>query len=311
MKFIVSIIFSLFFFLGFSQNQNLPTNNTIIRLTILNEDGHILMRETNNGWMTPALYYKKRETINEAIQSMIKSYGIEILKPSFVGLFTYKYEFKSSSDIRLFYTAKKVKGKLKSYNKNEKLHWLSKKEAIEKLKTTVASLGEMTAQVLEHPETLWGGSFLLNKDENWKLSSKKIEEFYPIRDYTFTSLDTETTLVVKTLQNYMEGSSYNKLDILESAFTEDETLYLTGKDGFKIYTPKEYVGFFKNKKYGECNGRLAKVLAVEVIKDIASAKIEIVGPSRKWVYIDLFLLKKTDNGWKIISKTATRVDDEK
>ena len=118
-------------------------------------------------------------------------------------------------------------------------------------------------------------------------------------------------LVKQTLQNYIDGSSYNKLDLLVSAFAENATLYLTGRDGFKIYTPKEYAGFFKNSKKGEFNGRVGKILSVEVIKDIATAKVEIAGPSRKWVYIDLFLLKKTKNAWKIISKTATRIDDNK
>ena len=64
-------------------------------------------------------------------------------------------------------------------------------------------------------------------------------------------------------------------------------------------------------KKGEFNGRVAKILAVEVIRDIATAKVEIAGPDRKWVYVDLFLLKKFDKEWKIISKTATRVDDKK
>jgi putative intracellular protease/amidase len=125
----------------------------------------------------------------------------------------------------------------------------------------------------------------------------------------FANAQSETIKVEEALKKYMEGSSYNKLDVLESAFTEDATLYLTGKDGFKRYTPKEYSGFFKNKKYGEFNGRVAKILAVEVTKDIATAKVEIVGPERKWVYMDLFLLKKFGNTWKIISKTATRVDN--
>ena len=129
--------------------------------------------------------------------------------------------------------------------------------------------------------------------------------------FQITQSQSETSLIEQALKKYTEGSSYNKLDMLESAFTNDATLYLTGKDGFKRYTPKEYSGFFKNKKYGEFNGRVAKVLAVEVIKDIATAKVEIAGPERKWVYIDLFLLKRFDKGWKIISKTATRIDENK
>ena len=126
----------------------------------------------------------------------------------------------------------------------------------------------------------------------------------------FTQAQTEYPNVEKALQKYMEGSSYAKLEMLESAFTENASLYLTGRDAkFKLYSPKEYADFFKNAEKGKFNGRDAKVLAIEVIKDIATAKVEIAGPERKWVYIDLFLLKKVKNDWKIISKTATRVDE--
>jgi hypothetical protein len=134
--------------------------------------------------------------------------------------------------------------------------------------------------------------------------------FAVVFTFQFANAQSETVKVKETLQNYMNGSSYNKLDMLESAFTKDATLYLTGREGFKRYTPKEYAGFFKNKKYGEFNGRVAKIIAVEVVKDIATAKVKIIGPERKWVYIDLFLLKKFEKGWKIISKTATRIDDK-
>lgn len=125
-----------------------------------------------------------------------------------------------------------------------------------------------------------------------------------------TKAQTETEEVQKTLQKYMDGSSYNKLELIIDAFTDNATLYLTGRDGFKMYTPNQYANFFKKGKKGEFNGRKAKVLAVEVVRDIATAKVEIAGPNRKWVYIDLFLLKKIDKDWKIISKTATRIDDE-
>ena len=128
--------------------------------------------------------------------------------------------------------------------------------------------------------------------------------------FQFLKAQSECVLVEKALQNYMEGSSYNKLDMLESAFAENATLYLTGRDSdFKTYTPKEYAGFFKNKEAGSFNGRQAKVLAIEVVKDIATAKVQISIPEREMVYIDLFLLKKFDDEWKIISKTATRIDD--
>ncbi|EDP71170.1 intracellular protease/amidase, putative [Flavobacteriales bacterium ALC-1] len=127
--------------------------------------------------------------------------------------------------------------------------------------------------------------------------------------FQFSNAQSECANVEKALQKYMEGSSYNKPEMLESAFAENATLYLTKRDGsFNRYSPKEYVGFFKNAEKGKFNGRDAKVLEIEVTKDIATAKVEIAGPERKWVYIDLFLLKKFENEWKIISKTATRID---
>ncbi|MEE9363484.1 MAG: nuclear transport factor 2 family protein [Cellulophaga sp.] len=126
----------------------------------------------------------------------------------------------------------------------------------------------------------------------------------------FINAQSEGSLVEQTLQNYMEGSSYNKLEMLESAFTKNASLYLTNSNGeFKIYTPKEYAAFFKNRGVGEFNGRYAKVLAIEIIKDIATAKVEIRISKKGMIYIDLFLLKKTSDGWKIISKTATRIDN--
>ena len=287
-------------------------NKTVIRLTILNANGDVLMKESDYGWMTIATFHTERQNINEVIDSLTTEYGITITKPSLAGIFTYKYKFKESSDTRQLYVAKYIKGDLELGKGNHNLTWLPKDEAIEKLKSTVPSLGEMTQQILDFPNEVWGGSFLLDRNENWKLSSKIIENFHLIRDNQFTSVQSESSLVEKTLQNYMKGSSYNKLEMLESAFTENATLYLTGRDGkFKIYTTKEYTGFFKNAEKGKFNGRDAKVLAIEVVKDIATAKVEIAGPDREWVYIDLFLLKKFENGWKIISKTATRVDDAK
>ena len=113
-----------------------------------------------------------------------------------------------------------------------------------------------------------------------------------------------------TLTNYIEGSSYNRVDQIKKAFASNATLYLTNKDGdFKTYTPEEYSGFFKNREPGKFNGRVGKILAIKIDKDIATARAEIVIPEKKSRYIDLFLLKHIEGeGWKIISKTAAASD---
>ncbi len=121
----------------------------------------------------------------------------------------------------------------------------------------------------------------------------------------------EKELVKKTLQNYIDGSSYNNLEQIESAFTDNATLYLTINNEFKQITPKEYVSFFKNRTHGEFNGRVGKILSIDIEKDIATAKIEIKIPKKRMRYIDLLLLRKTEMGWKIISKTATKTESNK
>ncbi|WP_082118693.1 nuclear transport factor 2 family protein [Tenacibaculum mesophilum] len=113
-------------------------------------------------------------------------------------------------------------------------------------------------------------------------------------------------LIEQTLNNYIEGSSFNKMNILKSSFYKDARLYLTGKDGFKQFTTEEYSKFFPSNNKGEFNGRIGEVISIDITNDIATAKVEILIPNRKWRFVDLFLLKKFANNWKIISKTATR-----
>ncbi|WP_109617969.1 nuclear transport factor 2 family protein [Sediminitomix flava] len=119
---------------------------------------------------------------------------------------------------------------------------------------------------------------------------------------------TNTELVAKTIQDYIKGSSYNNADLIVSAFTKDATLFLSAADGFKKYSPQEYASWFENKKEGEFNGRIGEILSIEIEHDIATAKAEILIPARNWRFVDLFLLKKVDDQWKIISKTATKTD---
>ena len=180
-QFLIAVFFLASANHAWSQTSNIQSNNqTIIRLTVMNDKGEILMRETENGWMTLSMYYNKRQNIHEAIDSLVKVYGIEVSQLNLCGLFTYKYDYKPSTDMRQFYLANFTKGVLRTPNEKEKLHWLPIDEAIDKLSTTVESLGAMTRQIIKYPDTLWGGSFLLSRKEG-KLISTVEEEFYPLR----------------------------------------------------------------------------------------------------------------------------------
>lgn len=119
------------------------------------------------------------------------------------------------------------------------------------------------------------------------------------------STQSELSQINETIMNYINGTSYNEINRIEKAFYPEANLYLDGKDDKMNVLPiSTYVGYFKNRKEGEFNGRIGKILTVEHFGNIAQVKAEILMPFRKVRYIDMFILKKVENEWKIISKTA-------
>jgi len=110
----------------------------------------------------------------------------------------------------------------------------------------------------------------------------------------------------KALNYYINGTSFNKPDMIKNAFYSEANLYLTRKDEDVWTVPsKEYVSWFTKKEYGSFTGRIGNIISSDINGNIASAKIEIIYPKRKLKYIDLLLLKKVAGEWKIISKTAS------
>jgi hypothetical protein len=125
---------------------------------------------------------------------------------------------------------------------------------------------------------------------------------------SIVSAQSEMEQIQKTLMNYINGSSYNDEDMIQSAFYEEADLFLSKKDQeVWVLSPKGYADLFQNRTKGEFNGREGKILTVDFANNIASAKAEIKIPSRNLYFIDIFLLKKLSGEWKIISKAATQI----
>lgn len=109
-----------------------------------------------------------------------------------------------------------------------------------------------------------------------------------------------------TLNYYINGTSFNKPDVIKKAFYKEANLYLTNKEQDVWIVPsEEYSNWFTKKEYGSFTGRISKILSSEISGDIANAKIEILYPAKNLRYVDLLLLKKVSGNWKIISKTAS------
>lgn len=122
----------------------------------------------------------------------------------------------------------------------------------------------------------------------------------------FGFAQSEEIEIRKTLLNYINGTSYNNLNEIDAAFYEDANLYLDSKDEPVWVVPiKEYTKWF-TKNQGEFNGRVGNIISIDHFNSIATAKAEIIIPSKSVRFVDLFLLKKMDGIWKIISKSASR-----
>ena len=156
-----------------------PDNYTTIRLTISNDQAEILMRETQFGWMTPALRYQSRQTLATLLHEMAAAHGVCISEPVLSGVFTYQYEFNDTMSTGLFYSAKYVSGDLKPGADDRQVQWMNTEQALEKLRSTVPSLAAMTRQVLHCPDTVWGGAFELRRKDG-KLDSIAVRDFYDL-----------------------------------------------------------------------------------------------------------------------------------
>lgn len=121
---------------------------------------------------------------------------------------------------------------------------------------------------------------------------------------------TEEQQIRETLNRYIQGSSYSYPKLIESAFYENAPLYLSKKDQeLWVLSPKEYAKLFEKRERGKFNGRYGKILNLAIANNIASAEAEIRIPSSDLLFMDIFLLKKLEGKWKIISKAAAQITE--
>lgn len=122
----------------------------------------------------------------------------------------------------------------------------------------------------------------------------------------------EQSHIENCIQNYINGTSYNKPDSIREAFYAEANLFLSHKEKPLWIVPvSEYVSWFQKGNRGEFNGRIGRIISIEYFNDIAIAKAEILIPERKQEFMDMFLLKKHQGQWKIISKSASSKSSNK
>jgi hypothetical protein len=108
-------------------------------------------------------------------------------------------------------------------------------------------------------------------------------------------------LVRATLLDYIEGTANGQPDRLQQAFHPAFNLYTVAKDTLWIRSGKQYIAGFKT---GEKTNRTGRIIAVDIEKDAAMAKVEIIVPGWR-VFTDYFLLLRYEGAWKIVHKSYT------
>ncbi len=108
---------------------------------------------------------------------------------------------------------------------------------------------------------------------------------------------------------YLQGTSFNKQDDINKAFYPNARLYLDGKDNaVREMGAQEYAQLFPAEKKQQFNGRVGRLISIDVSGNVATAKAEILMPKQGIRFIDVFLLRKVEGSWKIVSKSAHRSD---
>ena len=92
----------------------------------------------------------------------------------------------------------------------------------------------------------------------------------------------EEAAIKKCIENYIDGTSYNQPESIEKAFYPEANLFLSHKDKELWIVPiTEYTTWFKNDKQGQFNGRVGRVISIDLFNNIALAKAEILIPDKK------------------------------
>lgn len=124
----------------------------------------------------------------------------------------------------------------------------------------------------------------------------------PFCSITLANGSDEVRQITQVLTDYIDGTANGDIERIKRAFHPDLNLYSISKDGgLRVQSGKDYIGYFEP---GKKVNRIGRIVMLDYENDAATAKVEVVMPSRG-VYVDYFLLLKYADTWKIIHKSYT------
>ena len=117
----------------------------------------------------------------------------------------------------------------------------------------------------------------------------------------FLTKENEFKSVEKTIHNYFEGRKNANLEILQTAFSKNASLY-TSLNNTELIIP--FDAFLKKVKSDGVQQIKTSILNGDIEGDIANFKTQFIYSNTS--YSDYLTLLKVQNEWEIISKTFTK-----
>ena len=114
-----------------------------------------------------------------------------------------------------------------------------------------------------------------------------------------TTNTSDTELIEKTVQFYIDGAKSGKGDDMKPAFHPDATIF--GYAGDDLFAGPIQGLFDWNDENGPATELEARIANIDIQGTIATVRLEL----DNWIghkYTDLFTLLKVDGTWKIMNK---------
>jgi putative intracellular protease/amidase len=119
------------------------------------------------------------------------------------------------------------------------------------------------------------------------------------KDFKNIFVKNDVEQVKEILLDYIEGTANGQPERLRKAFHPNFNLYTVAKDSLWIRSGEKYIS---NIKPGEKANRIGRIISIDIEKDAAIAKAEIVVPNWR-TFTDYFLILKYEGAWKIVHKS--------
>lgn len=114
-----------------------------------------------------------------------------------------------------------------------------------------------------------------------------------------TILKNDLEQITEILLDYIEGTADGQPERLRKAFHPDFNLYTVSKDTLWIRSGEQYISDIKT---GEKTNRIGSIISIDIEKDAAIAKADIIIPNWR-TFTDYFLILKYGGTWKIVHKS--------